>query len=118
VQSGEERTLEVDGVFPYIGHIPNSGLFEGQIEMDENGYVLTDHRRHTNVPGVFVAGDVADHIYRQAITAAGEGCQAAMEATWFLSEQEHLEKKARERHEHDGEIVEGEAVVEPGLGQW
>jgi thioredoxin reductase (NADPH) len=118
VQSGEERTLEVDGVFPYIGHIPNSGLFAGQIDMDENGYVLTNHRRHTNVPGVFVAGDVADHIYRQAITAAGEGCQAAMEATWFLSEQEHLEKKARERHEHNGEIVEGEAVVEPGLGQW
>jgi thioredoxin reductase (NADPH) len=109
VKTGEESVIEAQGVFPYIGHIPNSDLFAGQIDMDENGYVLTDHRRHTNVPGVFVAGDVADHIYRQAITAAGEGCQAAMEATWFLAEQEHLAQKSQKEHEE---------VVTPALGQW
>jgi thioredoxin reductase (NADPH) len=110
VKTGEESVIEAQGVFPYVGHIPNSDLFKGQIHMDENGYILTDHRRHTNVPGVFVAGDVADYIYRQAITAAGEGCQAAMEATWFLAEQEHLEKKAKQ--------AETEEVVSPALGQW
>lgn len=99
LKTGEESVLEADGVFPYIGHIPNSGLFEGQLDMDENGYLLVNPRMHTNVPGVFVAGDVADHIYRQAITAAGQGCQAAMEATWFLAEQEFAEKKAQGQEE-------------------
>ncbi len=113
VKTGEESLLETDGVFPYVGHIPNSDLFQGQLAMDENGYILSDHRRHTSVPGVFVAGDVSDHIYRQAITAAGEGCQAAMEATWFLSEQEHLAKKARPEPESEREVV-----VSPALGQW
>lgn len=84
VQTGEEQVLETDAVFPYIGHIPNTGLFQGQIDMDQNGYILTDGRTRTNIPGVFAAGDVVDHIYRQAITAAGEGCQAAMEASWYL----------------------------------
>jgi thioredoxin reductase (NADPH) len=115
-QTGEESVIEAEGVFPYIGHVPNSHLFKGQIEMDDEGYVKTDHRRHTNVPGVFVAGDVADFIYRQAITAAGEGCQAAMEATWFLAEQEYLEKKRQ--HEEIPSQAEEEEVTSPALGQW
>lgn len=92
--TNESTILETDGVFPYIGHVPNSQLFEGKLAMDENGYLLTDNRRRTNVPGVFAAGDVVDHIYRQAVTAAGEGCQAAMEAIWFLAEQDFLAQKA------------------------
>lgn len=84
LKTGEEQVLETDGVFPYIGHIPNTALFAGQLEMDEGGFLLTDGRTRTKVAGVFAAGDVVDHIYRQAITAAGEGCMAAMEASWFL----------------------------------
>jgi thioredoxin reductase (NADPH) len=91
--TGEESVLPTDGVFPYIGHVPNTWLFKDWLELDETGYLVTDGRTRTKIPGVFAAGDVVDHIYRQAITAAGEGCQAAMEATWFLSEQEHAAKK-------------------------
>lgn len=93
VKTGEMQDLAVDGVFPYIGHIPNSGLFTDMLTLDADGYIKTDGRTRTNVPGIFAAGDVVDHIYRQAITAAGEGCQAGMEAIWFLSEQEHVAKK-------------------------
>lgn len=110
LKTGEESILETDGVFPYIGHIPNTKLFDGQITLDENGYIVTDGRTRTNIPGVFAAGDVVDHIYRQAITAAGEGCMAAMEATWFLSEVEYAAKKQA------GESVAQE--ISPALGQW
>ncbi len=96
LKTGDVSVIETDGVFPYIGHIPNTSLFKGQLELDENGYIVADHRTRTALPGVFAAGDVVDHIYRQAITAAGEGCKAAMEATWFLSEQEHAAKKSAE----------------------
>ncbi|MCG8346913.1 MAG: thioredoxin-disulfide reductase [Chloroflexales bacterium] len=109
LQSGEETILETDGVFPYIGHIPNTSLFKDKLDLDENGYILTDGRTRTNIPGVFAAGDVVDHIYRQAITAAGEGCMAAMEATWFLAEEEHAAKKRGH--------AEAEAVTSPALGQ-
>jgi thioredoxin reductase (NADPH) len=104
IKTGAEDVLPTDAVFPYIGHIPNTGLFAGQIDMDESGYILTDGRTRTNVPGVFAAGDVVDHIYRQAITAAAEGCQAAMEASWYL---DNL----------DAQTVGAETVSE-GLGQW
>jgi thioredoxin reductase (NADPH) len=84
-QSGEHRQLPITGAFVAIGHEPQSSLVEGQIELDENGYVKVDGRStRTNRPGVFAAGDLVDHTYRQAITAAGSGCQAALDAEWYL----------------------------------
>jgi thioredoxin reductase (NADPH) len=84
-QNGEERELEVDGAFIAIGHQPTSELVREQLETDDEGYVLTeDKSTRTSVPGVFAAGDVVDHTYRQAITAAGTGCQAALDAEWYL----------------------------------
>ena len=84
-ETGEERTLEVSGAFVAVGHEPQSTLVAGQIDVDENGYVAVDGRStRTNRPGVFGAGDLVDHTYRQAITAAGSGCQAALDAEWYL----------------------------------
>jgi thioredoxin reductase (NADPH) len=84
-ETGEERKLEVSGAFVAIGHEPQSALVDGQIDVDENGYVAVEGRSaRTNRPGVFAAGDLVDHTYRQAITAAGSGCQAALDAEWYL----------------------------------
>ena len=82
--TGEVQDLHVDGVFYAIGHTPNSGIFKDYLDTDENGYVLVTDYTKTKVPGVFAAGDIADHTFRQAITAAGMGCQAAMQAIRHL----------------------------------
>jgi thioredoxin reductase (NADPH) len=84
-ETGETRTIPVSGTFIAVGHEPQSSLVRGQIDVDENGYVSTQGKStRTNRPGVFAAGDLVDHTYRQAITAAASGCQAALDAEWYL----------------------------------
>ena len=86
VKTGGVETSPVDGVFVFIGHVPNTELFQGQLAMDHEGYLTVDARLHTNVPGVFAAGEVHDNWFKQAITSAGFGCMAAMEAEKFLAQ--------------------------------
>ena len=93
VKTGETSNLQTDGVFIFIGHTPNTGLFEGQLEMDEAGYLLTDDHMETNVPGVFAAGEIQDPFWRQIATSVGQGTAAAMAATrWIEAHEEEFEQ--------------------------
>ncbi len=86
-QTGDKKEIKLDGYFSAIGHKPNTDLFVGQLELDETGYIMTEKgSSKTRIPGVFAAGDVQDHIYRQAITAAGSGCMAAIDAERYIAE--------------------------------
>ena len=97
--SGETREIEATGLFIAIGHDPRSELVKGQVELDDEGYILTDATStRTNLAGVFAAGDVVDHIYRQAITAAGTGCQAALDAERYLAALDVGRRRRARRH--------------------
>lgn len=89
VRTGASSELPVSGVFVYIGHYPNTELFKGQLDMNDEGYLKVDERLHTKIPGVFAAGEAHDHIFKQAIVSAGFGCMAAMEVEKFLADLEH-----------------------------
>jgi thioredoxin reductase (NADPH) len=106
-ETGEERELAVSGSFIAIGHEPQSALVAGQVDVDENGYVVTEGRStRTKRPGVFAAGDLVDHTYRQAITAAGSGCQAALDAEWYLRDTPGIP------------VPEGMPMGDPAEEQW
>ena len=92
IKTGEESTIEVSGFFAAIGHAPATSLFEGQVEMKEGGYILQKENTMTSVPGVFAAGDVSDTRYRQAVTAAADGCRAAIDSERWLEEQGEAEQ--------------------------
>src|SRR5262250_1302935 len=88
-ETNEKKEIKLDGVFVAIGHDPNTTVFKGKLKTDENGYLISTHGSLTEVPGVFIAGDVQDHRYRQAVTAAGSGCMAAIDAEKFLEGHNH-----------------------------
>jgi thioredoxin reductase (NADPH) len=89
MKSNETKKIDVGGIFIAIGHEPNTQIFKGQLEMDDAGYVKIHDHTHTSVEGVFAAGDVHDHRYRQAVTAAGFGCMAAIDVEKYLQEKRH-----------------------------
>jgi thioredoxin reductase (NADPH) len=107
VKTGEERRFKTDGLFVAIGHKPNTDLFAGKIEMDAAGYIIQKDRTETSVPGVFSAGDVSDTRYKQAVTAAGDGCRAALDAEHFLTGDVALDWGTTEGAPAGVEVVRG-----------
>jgi thioredoxin reductase (NADPH) len=107
-QTGEVREMPIEGLFIAIGHRPNTAVFRDVLETDEKGYLVVEDHTRTGVEGVFVAGDVHDHRYRQAITAAGDGCRAAIDAERWLAEQ--AEQRAEQRADPAGATA-GEAAA-------
>lgn len=112
VKTGEEQEIAVQGFFVAIGHQPNTDIFKGILAMDDHGYLKTTHHTMSNIPGVFVAGDVDDHRYRQAVTAAGEGCRAAIDAErWLESRGEVDPTKVYDPREYG--VLAGDAATNP-----
>jgi thioredoxin reductase (NADPH) len=108
VETDETSEIEMDGAFIAVGHVPQSEIVRGIVDLDENGYIVTEGRStRTNVPGMFAAGDVVDHIYRQAVTAAGSGCQAALDAEWYMRDNPNISTP---------EPLQG--VADPAAAQW
>ena len=91
MKTGAESYLDTDGVFIFIGHFPNSKFLEGQLEMDEQGYIITDEFMRTSVPGIYAAGEIQDPHFRQIATSVGQGCAAALQCEHWLSEREDVE---------------------------
>jgi thioredoxin reductase (NADPH) len=89
VKTKKPSTFELTGLFVAIGHVPNTAAFAGQIDLDDKGYIKVTRGSYTNVEGVFAGGDCVDHVYRQAVTAAGGGCMAAIDAERWLESQDH-----------------------------
>ena len=114
--TGETRPLEVTGLFIAIGHDPRSELLQGQVDLDDNGYVLVEHpSTATNLPGVFAAGDLVDHHYRQAITAAGTGCAAALDAERYIATLDHSATSQQEAQEAVAEEPVSSTVQTAGI---
>ncbi|MEM7537680.1 MAG: thioredoxin-disulfide reductase [Chloroflexota bacterium] len=86
--TGEEGSLETDGVFVFIGHLPNNELFDGKLEMDEDGHLITDRKNRTNIPGIFAGGEIMDKVFKQVATSVGQGCSAAMQSEKFIADLE------------------------------
>jgi len=112
-ETGEARDLAISGAFIAIGHEPQSGIVQGIVEADENGYVITEGKStRTKVPGMFAAGDLVDHTYRQAVTAAGSGCQAALDAEWYLRDNPQVPTPAA--LEGTGDLAEAQWATPAG----